>query len=181
MIDLGLPNRFSNSAPEVNNGRRIIGVDKETFFLLKAVQYSPTDGSVVWTMEVTDIQYNIPVDPGIFSFTPPLRAQVYDYRPANDTPIARNESPSLTSLSEVRQKMPFSIFIPTAVPAELVAEHLNINEGPPTFVEVDYLTEDGNIGLSVLNGPAGSGLAADPRKKGDNKSSGQYSGILSQQ
>lgn len=167
VIDLGLPNRFSNSAPEVNNGRRIIWVDKETFFLIKAVQYSPTDGSVIWAMEVTDIQFNIAIDPGIFSFTPPPGAQVHDYRSANNTPFPGPNSPSLTNLAEVRQKVSFSIFIPTLVPAGLVAEHLTVDEGPPNFVRVNYRTEDGSTGLSVLNGPAGSGLAADLRKKGE--------------
>jgi outer membrane lipoprotein-sorting protein len=167
VIDLGLPNHFSNSAPELNNGRRIIWVDKETFFLLKAVQYSPTDGSVVGVIEVTHIQYNIPIDPGVFSFTPPPGAQVHDFRSANDSPVPEPSPSSLTNLAEARQKVSFSIFIPTVVPAGLVTEHLIIDEGPPTFVKVDYRTKDGSIGLSVLNGPAGSGLAADPRKKGE--------------
>lgn len=167
VIDLGLPNRFSNSAPELNNGRRIVWVDKETFFLLKAVQYSPTDGDVVGVMEATHIQYNIPIDPGIFSFSPPPGVQIHDFRSANVLPLPESNLPSLTSLVEVRQKVSFSIFIPTAVPAGMATENLTINEGPPVFIRVDYLTEDGSIGLSVLNGPAGSGLAADPRKKGE--------------
>jgi len=53
------------------------------------------------------------------------------------------------------------------VPAGLVPEPPTIDEEPPAFVRVNYRTEDGSTGLSVLNGPAGSGLAADPRKKGE--------------
>jgi len=167
VIDLGLPNRFSNSASELNNGRRVIWVDKETFFLLMAVQYSPTDDSVVGVMEVTSIHYNISIDPGVFSFTPPPGAQVHDLRSGNNSPLPKPNPPSLTSLAEARQKVSFSIFIPTVVPAGLVPEPPTLDEEAPAFVRVNYRTEDGSTGLSVLNGPAGSGLAADPRKKGE--------------
>lgn len=162
VIDLGLPNRFSNFAPELNNGRRVIWVDKETFFLLKVVQYSPTDGSVVGVMEVTHIQYNFPIDTGVFSFTPPPGAQVHDLRSGNYPSLPKPNPPSLTSLVEARQKVSFSIFIPTVVPAGLVPEPPTLDEESPVFVRVNYRTEDGSTGLSVLNCPAGGGLAADP-------------------
>ncbi|MDI6880897.1 MAG: hypothetical protein QMC95_17540 [Desulfitobacteriaceae bacterium] len=74
---------------------------------------------------------------------------------------------SLTNLVDARQKVSFSIFIPTVVPAGLVPERPTIDEQPPAFVGVNYRTKDGSTGLSVLNGPAGSGIAADPRKKGE--------------
>jgi len=167
VIDLGLPNRFSNSAPEMNNGRRVIWVDKETSFLLKAVQYSPTDGSVVGVLEVTHIQYNIPIDCGVFSFTPPPGAQVSDLRSGNYPPLPEPNPPGSISLAECRQKVSFSIFIPTVVPTGLVPEPPALDKGPPAFVRISYRTEDGSTGLSVLNGLAGSGLAADPRKKGE--------------
>lgn len=167
VIDLGLPNRFSNSASELNNGRRVIWVDKETFFLLKAVQYSPTDGSMVGVMEVTYIQYNIPIALGVFSFISPQGAQVHDLRSGNYPPLPKSSPRSLTNLVDARQKVSFSIFIPTVVPAGLVPERPTIDEQPPAFVGVKYRTKDGSTGLSVLNGPAGSGIAADPRKKGE--------------
>ncbi|SPF45905.1 exported hypothetical protein [Candidatus Desulfosporosinus infrequens] len=84
-----------------------------------------------------------------------------------NNPMSEPNPSSLTGLAEARQKVSFSIFIPTVVPAGLVTEHLSIVEGPPTFLKVDYLTKDGSTGLCVLNGPAGSGLAADPRKEGE--------------
>lgn len=168
VIDLELPNRFSNSAPELNNGRRVIWVDKETFFLLKAVLYNPTDGSVVGSMEVTGIQYNISIDPGVFSFTSPPGAHVFDLRKGGRRPPLPSPSPrNWASLAEVRQKVSFPIFIPTVVPVGLVPEHPTGGEEPTAFVTVNYRTKEGSVGLSVLNGPAGSGLAADPRKKGE--------------
>ncbi len=64
-------------------------------------------------------------------------------------------------------KVSFSIFVPTVMPDGLVTANLTIDEGPPTYVKIDYRTKYGSTGLLVLNGPAGSGLAADPRKKGE--------------
>lgn len=165
VIDLGLPNSFSNSAPELNNGRRVVWVDKETFFLLKTVQYSPTDDSVVGVMEVTHIQYNIPIDPVVFSFTPPQGAHVQDLRSGNYPP--KTNPPKLTSLAEARETVSFSIFIPTSVPEGLVPEPPTLDEGPPAHIYVNYQAGDGSIGLSVINSPAGSGLDADPRKTGE--------------
>lgn len=167
VLDLGLPNRFSNSAPDLNNGRRVIWVDKETFFLLKAVQYSPTDGSTTGVMEVTQVQYNIPIEPGVFSFTPPPGARVDDLRVGRYSSLSESNPSSPIYLDKARQKVSFAIFIPTVVPAGLVPELPTIDEGTPALVRINYRAADGNIGLSVLNGPAGSGLAADPRKKGE--------------
>lgn len=86
---------------------------------------------------------------------------------SNEWPDCLTKPEGIGLLAEARQKAPFSIFIPTVLPAELVAENLTIDEGPPYFVRTDYRTNDGSVGLTVLNGPAGSGLAADPRKKGE--------------
>ncbi|MDR3601633.1 MAG: hypothetical protein P4L49_14330, partial [Desulfosporosinus sp.] len=57
-------------------------------------------------------------------------------------PMSEPNPSSLTGLAEAHQKVSFSIFIPTMVPAWLVTEHLSIDEGPPTLVKVDYLTKD---------------------------------------
>jgi len=167
VLDLGLPNRFSNSAPDLNNGRRVIWVDQETFFLLKAVQYNPTDGSTTGVMEVTHVQYNIPIEPEVFSLTPPPGARVDDLRAGRYSSLSESNPSSPIYLDKARQKVSFAIFIPTVVPAGLVPELPTIDEGTPALVRINYRAADGSIGLSVLNGPAGSGLAADPRKKGE--------------
>lgn len=86
-------------------------------------------------------------------------------RADNDTPTTE-PNPSITGLAEASQKMPFPIFIPTEVPAGLVAE-LTIEEGPPDFVRIEYRSKEGGVRLTVVNGPAGSGLAFDPRKSGE--------------
>ncbi|WP_434509767.1 hypothetical protein [Desulfitobacterium sp. AusDCA] len=76
-------------------------------------------------------------------------------------------SRNMTSLVEIRRKVSFSVFIPTVVPAELVPDPPVLDEKPPGFVRVNYRTKDGSTGLIVFNGPIGSGLDADTRKKGE--------------
>lgn len=166
VIDLGFPNRFSNSAPELNNGRRVIWVDKETYFLLKAVQYNPDDGSIAGVMKITSIQYNSPIDPGVFSFTPLSGDQVNDYR-SGSRPAPTDKTAKFNGLAEVRKKASFPIFIPTEVPAGLLSNPPVLGERPTYLVRIDYHTKDGINRLTVLNGPAGSCLAADSRKTGE--------------
>jgi hypothetical protein len=72
-----------------------------------------------------------------------------------------------TSLAEVRQKVSFSIFIPTEVPVGFVPEHPTGDVGSTASIIVNYRTKDGSVGLVVVNRPAGCGLDADPRKKGE--------------
>ncbi|MGE5676206.1 MAG: hypothetical protein ACM3XM_20385, partial [Mycobacterium leprae] len=56
VLDLGPTRCPSNAAPEMN-GRLVMWVDKESFFLLKWESYSPTDDNqVVGSLETTAIQ-----------------------------------------------------------------------------------------------------------------------------
>jgi len=58
------------------NIRRIeLWIDKRTFFLLKAVQYG-NDGAPLATIEVTSVQFNVPIAPSRFTFTPPSGATI---------------------------------------------------------------------------------------------------------
>lgn len=45
-------------------------VDRETFFILKTVDYG-ADGQPVVSTEVTSVRFNAPIDPERFTFTPP--------------------------------------------------------------------------------------------------------------
>lgn len=89
--------------------------------------------------------------------------------PSEFAGLSFDEKDNAISFEEARQQVSFTIFIPTVVPAELVANNLiiTIDEEPPNYVRVDYPAKDGSIGLTVLNGPVGSGLAVDPRKEGE--------------
>ena len=87
VIDLG--RLECPSAPGLN-GRRVIWVDQETFFILKNELHRLSDDQVVSTIEVTRIQYNTPLDRALFAFTPPADAKVLDLR-NRATPTPRAE------------------------------------------------------------------------------------------
>lgn len=69
-------------------------------------------------------------------------------------------NPTPPSIEEARAAVDFPIFVPTDVPEGLVAE-------PPVDGRIDYHDADGVLQLTVLNGPEGCCLAADPRKGGE--------------
>jgi outer membrane lipoprotein-sorting protein len=86
VIDLG--KLECPSAPGLN-GRRVIWVDQETFFILKNELHRLSDDRVTSTIEVTRIQYNVPLDRALFTFTPPADAKLLDLRNrATPTPRA---------------------------------------------------------------------------------------------
>ncbi len=72
----------------------------------------------------------------------------------------------IISISEIRKKVPFPVFIPTQVPPGLAATVKLREEGTRALVDINYKTSDGSYELTVLNGPAGCCLDADPRKEG---------------
>ena len=80
VIDLGPTKCPSASVPEMN-GRLVVWIDQETFFVLKQEQHRLADDQIFTMHEVTQIQYNVSIDPAEFTFTPPAGATVADYRP----------------------------------------------------------------------------------------------------
>ena len=60
----------------------MIWVDKDTFFVLRQELYSTDETRLIMQSEVTSINYNVPVDPALFTFKPPAGAKVLDGRPA---------------------------------------------------------------------------------------------------
>jgi outer membrane lipoprotein-sorting protein len=87
VIDLG---RLDCPSAPGMNGRRVIWVDQETFFILRNELHRLSDDHVVSTIEVTRIQYNVPLDPALFAFTSPANAKVLDLR-NRITPTPRAE------------------------------------------------------------------------------------------
>jgi len=57
-----------------------IWVDKENYLILKSVTYVAVSGGIYITTEATGVQYNVPIDPATFTYTPPPNTKVYDYR-----------------------------------------------------------------------------------------------------
>ena len=169
VIDLGPSTCPSASMPETN-GRRVIWVDKETFFVLKAIQYDGRpgrEGELYSTTEVTSVEYNVALAPELFTYSPPPGLRVIDERvtetptvtatatePAAETPQPAS-TPSPSGLAQIRERVSFPVFVPTVVPEGLTPSEPTGGEDATSLVTIDYLTIDGQPGLSVLNGPAG--------------------------
>lgn len=75
-------------------------------------------------------------------------------------------APTAPTIAEVRQRVTFPVFVPTWVPAGLTPEPPVGGEQPQAGVRLNYHAADGSVALTVLNGPAGCCLDADPRKTG---------------
>lgn len=149
VIDLGASKCPSASAPELN-GPSTIWVDKETFFVLKVVQYSGTDGQLLSTTEVTSIQYNVPIDPARFTFTPPADAKVQDSRP-KPAPTADQFQQQLAQLAS---QVDFPLFVPRDVPAGLVPLQPRLEDIGGSQVELGYVPAD-EVGTTAIAGPTG--------------------------
>lgn len=93
VVDLGTSK--CGSDPKELSGRRVIWVDKQTYFVLKNVQYSGVDGSVFSAMEVKSIQYNVALDSSLFTFTAPPGVKV-ESGPPGAVPRSGGSSPQPT-------------------------------------------------------------------------------------
>ncbi len=93
VIDLG---RLECPFAPGMNGRRVIWVDQETFYVLKNELHRLSDDRIVAVIQVTSIRYNIGLSAALFQFTPPPDAKVLDLRnrpaPATSTPSPAQES-----------------------------------------------------------------------------------------
>lgn len=135
VIDLGPSLCPSTSAPEMN-GRRVIWVDKETYFVLRQEQYSVEGDTLLKLGEVIEVQYNVPVDPSLLEWAPPDGARVLDGRPravptVPPTTPAPNASPVgagaidprqealVAALEPLARAADFPLFVPDHIPEGL--------------------------------------------------------------
>lgn len=73
------------SEPPALQGRTLLWIDTETFFLLQSEHTAP-DGTLQWRNTVTRISYNIPIPDDRFAYAPPPGAAVTDFRPREYQP-----------------------------------------------------------------------------------------------
>lgn len=140
IVDLGPSKCPSASAPAMN-GRRVVWVDKETFFELKSEQYATgSDEELIATSEVTSVVYNGGIDSSLFSFTPAADAVVRDYRP-KPAPSAEDFQQQVRRAAE---RVDFPIFVPEDVPAGLQPRQprLDPDQGPEQRLELAYVPTD---------------------------------------
>jgi len=74
------PSKCPSVAAAAFNGPQTLWIDQETFFILRREIRDLRNEHVIYTMTVTSIHYNLEIDPGIFTFTPPEGATIFDDR-----------------------------------------------------------------------------------------------------
>ncbi|MBI2954940.1 MAG: zf-HC2 domain-containing protein [Chloroflexi bacterium] len=136
VVDLG-PTKCPSASAASMNGRRIIWVDKETFFQLKSEQYGvdPSQGIIV-TSEVTSIRFNGDMDPQLFTFTPAADATVQDYRPKP----APSADEFQYQIEQIAKQADFPVFIPQYVPRGLKPRQPRLN--PTLGIQLAYVPPD---------------------------------------
>lgn len=164
VIDMGPSLCPSADAPEMN-GKLMIWVDKETFFVLKQEQYSTQGNMLIMTSEVLQVQYNVSIDTARFTFMPPAGAQVYDLRP-KPVPSA---SQYQAQLSQLAGQLGFPLYAPSYIPQGLeplqpflesnAASQLTLSYVPPT--EAGQSVMAGANGVNIAEQRATDSLVAD--------------------
>lgn len=132
VVDLGPSKCPSASMPEFN-GRQVLWIDRETFFVLRAERYSAADGSLLSTREVTSIQYNGNLPDALFTFAPPPGAVVRDARP-KPAPAADEFG---RRLAELAGQADFPVFVPRQVPSGLVPRQPRLD--PQLGLQLEYV------------------------------------------
>lgn len=97
--------------------------------------------------------------------TPPSQRTVAQ-APGAAAPAAAERASAPETIDRLRRQVAFPILVPTLVPDGLQAGTPWQKPESSPIVHVPYVSEDGKQGLSVANGPSGSGLDADARKTG---------------
>ena len=166
VVDLGPTLCPSASMPEAN-GRELIWVDKNTFFVLKHEVYSTDGRTLLIRTEMTEVQYNPTLDPSLFTFAPPAGAQVVDYRP-QPLPLGEVDTGTTpatlaaaldSALQPLAQQVNYPIFAPRTIPdglaprlPKLMPLGDNLQQLMIEFVPADAIDQDvaaGQVGLVI--------------------------------
>jgi outer membrane lipoprotein-sorting protein len=146
----------SASAGEVM-GRRLLWVDQQTDFVLQVVRYSVYHPTQLFERAtVTQLRYNVALPASRFVFTPPPGAH---RAPAAPPPVAL---PAVKLLAVIRHQVSFPLVLPRWLPDGLRLQQTTVDGAQ--HVSIAYAA--GDTHLSLLEGPLGCCLDADPRKYG---------------
>lgn len=181
VLDLGpsLCLAHSNSAQEVA-GRRVIWVDRQTFFVLKSDLYSvASPHTLLASAAATNVTYNTAVPPRTFSFSAPqgttvVRQSIMPPNPSAHVIRQGQPHPAASTgravrLATLRRVLAFPLFVPATVPAGLRPGMPTVrveDTGKVVLVTIPYHAPDGSVALSAEEGPLGCCLDRDYRKGG---------------
>lgn len=158
VIDVGPRPCGWNSASEGEMmGQRLLWIDRQTFLLLEMARYSVYNRTRLFErVTVTRIRATGPLPATLFRFTPPPGAH---HAPPAPPPLAPTKE---ASLAAIRQHIAFALFLPMWVPHHLMLRQATVDGTP--HVALTYLAP--GYDLSILEGPVGCCLDADPREYG---------------
>ncbi len=159
VIDFGArPCDWASASAHEIMGRRLIWVDQQTFFVLKSERYSVyRTAQLADRATVTGLQYNVAIPASRFVFTPPPGARLAPAAPASVAPAG------VKPLAAIRRLVSFPIVLPAWLPGGLRLQKTTVDG--EQHVTIDY-NAAGGARLSILEGPLGCCLDADPRKYG---------------
>ncbi len=149
VVDLG-PTKCPSASVGAMNGREIIWVDQETFFVLKREIHATDSDKVLMTDEVTNVQYNVAIDPARLAFTPPANVPVSDNRP-KPAPSADQYQAQLKQLAP---SLDFPLFAPAYVPSNLTPLQPRMDPNLGNQAELPYVLPQ-DVGTSASAGPNG--------------------------
>jgi len=104
--------------PEI--GRRVVWVDRETGFVLKSDAYAASDDDLlVSRTEVAHVEYNVPIAPDRFTFTPPPGAELQV-----DPAAVGAHVTELDSLAEAEARATFDVSTPGDMPVDFTLDRI---------------------------------------------------------
>lgn len=155
----------SASIPSIN-GRSMLWIDKETFFVLKMVQYDWREGRedrVLSMTRVTSVKYNIELDRDLFTYEPSPGATVRDESQgqAPENPRDKLQPPRINE--EPSQKPPpvdFPVLRPGWLPEGVTVEderRTGAEEETVVVLSFDHRPQDdGHLVLTLAESEAGA-------------------------
>jgi outer membrane lipoprotein-sorting protein len=134
VVNMGPSNCPSAAAAEAN-GPLALWLDRETFFVLKAVLRDTTGTQVVQTRQVTSILYNRELPDALFAFATPSGATVLDNRPKPAPTTVEFEQ----QLAALAKQVEFPVFVPRSVPGGLVPRQPRLDS---LGLQLEYVPSD---------------------------------------
>lgn len=130
--------------------RRTLWIDKETYLTLKEVDQDERFAREN-SWQFTGLEINVPLDPSLFTFTPPPGAEIFDARP-KPTPTGGEIDRTWRNLAG---KADFQLYRPTHIPAKLQPQLPGNDSGGTTTVTQKFSSKASPTALFIFQSKAG--------------------------
>jgi outer membrane lipoprotein-sorting protein len=136
------------------SGYRMLWVDQGTLLALK--QTVTDEAGNISQVEATQVQYDVPLDPALFTFMPPPDVPLQDARPRR--PLGADEFNN--QLLALAPKLPYSLYAPGDLPAGVWPTWPQVLDEETKATQIDFLQpwtyydELESVGVRVYQMPA---------------------------